>query len=240
MVITRLTTRFVYLLSVLLIQLPTITNAAVGRTDGVSDVSATGEATYSIPITVPSGINGLTPELALVYGHRKTEGLAGVGWGISGLSEITRCGKTIAQDGVTKGVELVTTDRYCVDGVQLRVTTGNYGGQGSRYRTEVDTVGEYVSLGTAGAGPQYWTLRTKNGLNYEYGGTSDSRIETLASGYGSTVIIWALNEISDRNGNEILFTYIEDGTPYGGHRIDYITYRSNPGQSVTSAYKVDF
>ena len=52
--------------------------AAVGRTVGESNVSTSGEAKYVIPIAVPSGINGLTPELALAYGHRQSEGIAGV------------------------------------------------------------------------------------------------------------------------------------------------------------------
>ena len=35
--------------------------AAVGRTPGSFDVTATGEGTYTIPIAVPPGVNGLTP-----------------------------------------------------------------------------------------------------------------------------------------------------------------------------------
>lgn len=44
--------------------------AAVGRTAGTPDVSATGEARYTIPIFTPPGTHGLTPQLALAYGSR--------------------------------------------------------------------------------------------------------------------------------------------------------------------------
>ncbi|MGH8130165.1 MAG: SpvB/TcaC N-terminal domain-containing protein, partial [Steroidobacteraceae bacterium] len=205
--------------------LPGITWAvpAVGRTVGEGDVSASGEAAYVIPITVPPGINGLTPEVALVYGHRQREGIAGVGWGVSGLSEINRCAKTVAQDGLTKNVELSTADRFCVDGVQLRLTSGTYGTAGSQYRSEIDTISKYIAGGTAGNGPAYFTVKNKNGLTYEYGYTADSRIESLASGWTTTAITWALNRIKDGSGNEIVFNYIEDGAPYGDHRVDYIT-----------------
>lgn len=92
---------------------PSVTLAVPGRTIGEGDVSASGEATYTIPIVVPPGINGLTPDLAFVYAHRQREGLAGVGWGISGLSEINRCGKTLTQDGAPDTVNLTTSDRFC-------------------------------------------------------------------------------------------------------------------------------
>jgi hypothetical protein len=214
--------------------------AAVGRTIGNADVSDSGEATYNIPITVPSGINGLTPALALAYGHRQGEGLAGVGWSVSGLSEITRCGKSVAQDGITRTVELSLVDRFCIDGNQLRLTSGTYGVSGSRYRSEVDTIARYIANGTAGNGPAWFQVEDKSGLIYEYGNSTNSRIESLATGWTTTAITWALSKIRDRQGNEIVFTYIEDGAPYGDFRISSVTYRSNPGQGVAAGYSISF
>jgi RHS repeat-associated protein len=236
--LTQVSLHFPVAALVLLVSLET--NAAVGRTAGESTVSASGEATYVIPITVPGGINGLTPEMALAYGHRRAEGIAGVGWGISGLSEITRCAKTEAQDGESKTVELSTADRICMDGVQLRLTSGTYGFAGSKYRSEVDTIARYTANGTAGNGPAWFKVEDKNGLIYEYGNSTDSRIESLASGWTTTAITWAMNRIVDRQGNEIVFSYTEDGAPYGGHRINSVKYRSNPGQGVSSGYSIDF
>jgi hypothetical protein len=40
---------------------------AVGTTAGAFNVSSSGAATYSIPITVPRGLGGLTPQLSLNY-----------------------------------------------------------------------------------------------------------------------------------------------------------------------------
>lgn len=213
--------------------------AAVGRVPGQADVAATGEATYTIPIQVPPGINGLTPELALEYGHRKGESIAGRGWALSGLSVITRCPKNIAQDGTTDSINLATNDQLCVDGVRLQIVTGTQGLAGSTYRTEIDNVTHYQAYSGAGAGPAYFIARAKNGLTYEYGNTTDSRIEALV-GSNTTARAWALSKISDRNGNNIAFKYLEDGAPYGDYRIDYITYRSNAGQGVSTVYKVDF
>ncbi len=219
---------------------PLTSFAAVGRTVGDPNVSDNGEATYTIPITVPNGINGLTPALALFYAHRQGEGLAGVGWGVSGLSEITRCGKSLAQDGVTATVQLSTADRFCIDGNQLRLTSGSYGVTGSQYRSEVDTIARYKANGTAGNGPAWFEVRDKNGLIYEYGNSANSRIESIAAGWTTTAITWALSKIKDRQGNEIVFSYVEDGAPLGGYRISTITYRANPGQGVAAGYSIAF
>ena len=42
-------------------------SAYVGSLGGIIDVGAMGGAVYTIPIEVPKGINGMQPELSLVY-----------------------------------------------------------------------------------------------------------------------------------------------------------------------------
>jgi hypothetical protein len=69
--------------------------AAVGRTPGAFEVSATGEATYTIPIALPPGVNGLTPQIALTYASRSRQAIAGYGWNISGAMAIKRCFSTM-------------------------------------------------------------------------------------------------------------------------------------------------
>ncbi|HSD70373.1 MAG TPA: FG-GAP-like repeat-containing protein, partial [Woeseiaceae bacterium] len=215
-------------------------HAAVGRTAGDGGTSASGEATYKIPIRVPPGINGVTPELALAYSHRNTEGTAGVGWDVSGLSAIVRCADTLAQNGGSDAVSLTTYDEYCVDGNQLRLTSGTQGTAGSKYRSEVDDITRYTAYGTAGNGPQYFIAEAKSGLIYYYGNSTNSRIESLASGFTTTVLVWNLSKIVDRSGNEIVFTWQEDGAPDGEYRILTIDYGGNAGQGVSARYRVNF
>lgn len=208
--------------------------AAVGFTNATADVSISGEATYSIPIAAPRGPNSLTPEIALAYGHRQQESIAGVGWGITGLSSIVRCAKSVAQNGVTDAVNLQVDDRYCLDGNQLRHVSGSYGASGSTYRTEIDMVARITANGTAGDGPSWFKVEARNGLIYEYGNSTDSRIESLAPSDTTTARTWALSKISDRSGNEIRFSYEEDGAPFGNYRIDKIEYRINPSAGLST------
>lgn len=212
----------------------------VGRTLGSSQVTPTGEATYSIPIFAPPGVNGMTPEMALSYNHSLPESLAGVGWSVSGLSAIRRCAATVAQNGGARGVKLTKDDRYCLDGNQLRLTSGTYGNAGSTYRTERDTVAKIVAGSNTVGGPASFTVYQKDGLIYEYGSTGDSRIESIASGFQLTPHTWALSEIRDRSGNQIKFVYEEEGAPTGAFRPLEVQYRVNDTQGQSAGYAIRF
>ena len=77
----------------------------------------------------------------------------------------------------------------------------------------------------------------RNGLVYEYGNSADSRVEAT----GSTTIpkLWALNKISDPNGNYVLFNYTEDNAN-GVYRPISIQYTGNTGQGVAPPYTIQF
>ncbi len=216
--------------------LPLTAFGAVGRTAGGFDVSPMGTANYTIPLTLPPGTNGLTPSLSLRYSHGQGNGLLGVGWSISGLSAISRCKKTIAQDGAAGAATLAVSDGYCLDGNRLRLTGGTYGTASSTYQTEIETFTRVTALGTAGNGPASWEARGKDGLIYEYGNSVDSRIETVNS---STARLWAISRIRDRSGNSIDFVYTEE-TVNGSFRPSEILYTANAAQGIAATTKVAF
>lgn len=219
------------------IVLPVVCSAAivVGRTAAQFAVGPTGAASYGIPIVVPPGIAGVQPNLALTYTSGAGNGLLGVGWDISGLSEIDRCPKTWVQDGETSTPSLLTSDRLCLEGNKLRLTGGTYGVAGSTYQTEIETFSKVTAYGAAGNGPAYFIVKGKDGLTYEYGNTADSRIEVLGS---STPRTWALNKITDRVGNYLTITYAED-TTNGSFRPSEINY-TYPAPGGSAVYKVVF
>jgi hypothetical protein len=215
--------------------------SAVGRTPGTASVSAEGEAAYSIPIAVPPGTNGMTPSLSLEYRHRTQSGLLGVGWSISGLSQIARCPRTIAQDGVLSPVTQTAADRFCLDGQRLVVTNGvAYGSSAAEYRTEIESFARIRSYAGPGVGPQYFTVESPDGRIFEYGATPDSRIDGSAAAAHPLAppFVWALNRIRDRSGNVIDFVYQEG--PGAAFRIASIRYNSNPGAGVASSHDISF
>ncbi len=172
--------------------------AAVGRTVGSYAVSATGAATYTIPIWAPRGPNGLQPHLALSYDSQSSSGYVGVGWALSGISSITRCNSTVAQDGAAAPVALATNDPLCLDGQRLRVTGGTYGTAGSTYQTEIANFEQVTAYGSAGNGPSYFIVQAPNGTRYEYGNGNGSAV--LANGT-TTVLTWYLDKVTDTAGN---------------------------------------
>jgi hypothetical protein len=93
--------------------------APIGATPGSFAVDPSGAATYSIPIFVPPGTNGMQPQLSLNYNSQGGNGLLGMGWSIGGLSVIHRCGATIAIDGIKGGVNYDANDKFCLDGERL-------------------------------------------------------------------------------------------------------------------------
>ena len=148
----------------------------VGATPGQFRVAESGAATY-IPIALPPGTAGMQPALSLNYNSQSGNGLLGVGWSLGGLSAITRCPQTQAQDGVRGSVNYDSNDRFCLEGQRLIVVSGIYGADGAEYRTEIESYSRIVSYGTAGNGPAYFKVWSKSGQVMEYGVTNDSRIE---------------------------------------------------------------
>lgn len=208
--------------------------AAVGNTPGNAAVGANGAAQYSFTLNLQPGTRGLTPSLGLGYSSNGDRGIVGVGWAISGVSVIERCEKTVGQDGVARAIQNDMNDTFCLDGNKLVLASGTYGAANSTYRTELDTYSRITALGVAGNGPASFSVYGRDGLIYEYGNTPTSSIQSVGQ---ATARAWALNRISDRQGNFIDFVWAED-TVYGGFRLEEVQYTGSA--AISAPYKVDF
>jgi hypothetical protein len=210
-----------------------------GQTPGALRVTESGAAEYRIPIRVPPGIAGLEPKLALAYNSQGGNGLLGVGWNLEGLSAITRCPRTMAQDGARGGVNYDANDRFCLDGQRLIATSGAYGADGTEYRTERESFTKVISYGTAGTGPAWFKAWTKGGQAIEYGNTAGNTSESRVEAQNElTVRVWTVNRISDAKQNALTFTYTRNKTT-GEHypaRIDYAISGGDPNASVRFVY----
>jgi YD repeat-containing protein len=198
-------------------------HAAVGTTPGELSVG-NGSAAYTIPIAVAPGVAGMVPDLSLQVSSPGGNGIAGLGGSISGLSAISRCPRTIAQDGVTAGVTHTNDDVFCLDGQRLIPVSGANGVHGTVYRTELDSLSKITSYNThSGGGPVYFLVRTKSGQTLHYGHNADAR---LVLGNQSAVITWSLSLAADAAGNLISYQYNTDKSG-GEHRPTSITYAGN-------------
>ena len=183
-------------------------SASLTPVDGVVSVTEGGGLGYRLPLHVPPGVTGMAPNLALTYSGPAVRGVVGVGWVVEGISVITRCPSTKAQDGYLRGVEFkVVSDHYCLDGQRLVLIAGVEGLALAEYRLERDVFTKVTAYSDPSVteGPARFVVRTKAGLVMEYGATSNSRL--MLDGI-SAASAWAVEQITDLNGNMTSFSYL--------------------------------
>jgi RHS repeat-associated protein len=201
--------------------LETVPTSPIGSIDGSYGVSDRGTATYRIPIEVPPGRAGLQPALSLNYDSGLGDSNLAKGWSLGGLSAITRCARTYAQNRVARAVQF-GADAFCLDGQQLFPIKGVNGEDGTEYRTEVDTFQRVVSRGDPYAGnvrpgpyqgPESFEVHTKAGHVLHFGRTANARIETTIydqpdfSAEAPIRVSWMLDGVTDASGNQLFVRY---------------------------------
>jgi len=201
------------------------TSLPVGAIPGAVDVSPAGAATYTIPIEVVPGTQGMQPNLSIVYNSMGGMGLLGMKWNLAGLSAITRCGQIPYFDNNITAVQFSAQDRFALNGERLVKISGNYGDVGATYATEVENFTRVVSCGGSTGAPLYFVAYTDEGNVIEYGYTTDSK-QKLGSN-NNTILSWYVNKITDVDGNYMTFHY----APATSNEIliDSIKYTGNAG-----------
>ena len=197
----------IYLLAITL--LPQIASAAVGKTEGSFSVSPTGAATYTIPIKVQSGLSDFVPNISLVYSSQSGNGIAGVGFGISGLSAISIAQKNIYFDGHAEAIKEGADNAFTLDGQRLLLIEGPNGQTDSTYRTENEQYNLISITASQNGTPATFQVKATNGTTYKYGNSS-GRL-TLSNGKAYQ---WALDYAEDVLGNYIQYTYAQEGVLY--------------------------
>ncbi|MFQ3246126.1 MAG: RHS repeat-associated protein [Arenicella sp.] len=230
----------------------------VGSDGGSVSVGNSGQATWSMPIEVPSGINGVAPNLTLSLSSSGGNGSLGVGGGLSGLSSITRCGRTVHQDGYAQAPQFLKTDAFCLDGarlVQQNSGSVDYGASGSVYRTEIETFQRIKAIGDHnGTGPASFEVTNRAGAKLIYGASSGTTdVDPLTGVIGA----WKIDALIDSNTNTLHYVYEDVGSnevlltkiSYGGHTSSPIVaehlsvvlvYEDRPDTSTTWSHGQEY
>ncbi len=208
---------------------------AVGADAGRFEVDNNGHGNWTLPILVPPGIGEMVPKLTVSLSTGDTNGLLGQGGQLSGLSSISRCTKTIAQDNIRKDIELNSDDAFCLDGNRLILTSGQYGAADSEYHTELESFQKIIARGSAGgSGPKYFEVHERNGSILTFGDqdTGTSSITTPGDG---AVLEWRISKIEDINGNSIIYQYnnLSDANGIETH-LETVNYGINSGMVTNS------
>lgn len=206
----------------------------VGKIPGEAGTTGSGGATYSIPVYTPPGTNKVAPNIAVSYSSQAGNGVAGLGWNISGLSVIGRTGRNLYHNGIATPVALTDQDAFVLDGMRLNAINGANGANGTIYAGENETYSQIISYGGTVNNPDWFKVIGKDGSVMEYGNSTDSRILTDD---GANVVMWRLNRIIDVNGNYVDLKYANG---YRDSRIDEIKYTGNLNTSLAPYNAIKF
>ena len=247
MMFTQLRTTYYFLvILVLFFSLPSnafVSSDKVGITAGEFRVNEQGAATYSIPLALPGGTAGVTPQISLNYSSQGGDGPMGIGWSLSAGGAISRCPKNMAQDNAISGISFTNTDPFCLNGQRLVLKSGTHGKSGAIYHTEIESFSKVTSYGNAtSAGPLGFTVETKSGETHYYGYVNvvsgdkaislknyqgalekgaDAFIEPSGKTNKSVAKLYYLKAIKDMSGNTILFEYNENNGNTSIQRVSY-------------------
>ena len=188
------------------------------------------------------------PQVSVNYASDGGNGVVGLGASLSGLSSITRCSRTIAQDGVTQGAVLSSNDQLCLGGQRLVLVSGSHGAVGAEYRTEIESFQKIVitnsnTYPSGDPSPLSFTVFNKGGGSVNYGLTDNTRISDPDT---DVVHSWQASQLQDVHGNSLTFEYA-DLSAIGSHgeleieRVPHkISYGGNTGQAISHHLHVQF
>jgi len=183
----------------------------------------TGAATYTYPIKVPSGTNGLQPAIFLTYNSQDNgvPGIAGSSWSLS-ESYIQRNVQYTPYSTPDDTYELIFGGNFD----KLIHYNGAYHTEGEKYYKITFQTGAPNTFGG------YWLLTTKDGTKYRFGYNANSE---AASNQYAFAWRWYLDQVEDAHGNKIYYTYSEnsDGTSYPSS----ITYNNDQKRQIQFTYE---
>lgn len=184
-------------------------NYAVGEITYMTKVDHSGAMTMSVPIEIPQNSKGASPQIGLTYNSNAPNGVVGIGWSISGLSQISRTNKSIYYDGKTEGVKYHNVDAaFILDGIRLIKLSST--ATSITYQTEQGNIKVVASI--SGTLFNYFTVYYPNGNVAIYGNIN---------GTSSTSVSHPLTKMTDLYGNVINYTYTYTNGYYSLNKITY-------------------
>jgi RHS repeat-associated protein len=203
-------------------------------TKGELQISASGAATYNLPIATPPSIKSVAPIINLAYSSGVRGGIAGQGWSINSISAITRISTRRDIDGYVDGVDFDDNDKLALDGQRLLIKTGTYWASGSTYETEYKS-NTRIELKIEGT-TIYFIVTAPDGSRSWYGSKGSGSLQNSVS-----LNSWYIVHFEDVSGNFIDYNY--KTVTYNSSNqlyIDTIVFSGNTAAGVAAQNKISF
>lgn len=188
----------------------------IGEIPCKSSVSPSGAMTLTVPIDIYQNPEGFSPQLSLYYSSMAGDGPLGWGWGLSGVSAISRGNKSIYYDGKTEGVKVGTSDAaFFIDGQRL---------------VKISSTSTQITFQTEqGYTKAYATVTGNEITNFEVK-FPDGRKAIYGRNNG---VDYYVTQITDRVGNVVKYSY----ESYKNHfRLIKISYGRSDQASISFKY----
>ncbi|MBS3992185.1 MAG: VCBS repeat-containing protein [Bacteroidetes bacterium] len=166
-------------------------------TQGTLEISNSGQAVYTIPIAMPPSLRDVAPVVNLVYVSGQLGGIAGQGWSINSISNISRIATRKDIDGYVDGVDFDNNDMLAFDGLRLILQSGSYWNDGSIYQTEVQS-NTKIELKGSGVN-RYFIVTAPDGSRSWYGNFGGMN--------GTDLTAFYIVRFEDTDGNYITYHY---------------------------------
>jgi RHS repeat-associated protein len=216
--------------------------------------NSSGTVNMSLPIEIPSGRQGMQPQLSISYNSESGNGWLGVGWDVN-LPAIT----VDTRWGVPHYFADKESESYLLNGEELlpmiqrsdfvaRNTTGD-----KIFTARVEGAFEKIIRHGNTPATYWWEVIDKQGVKYIYGkynndsGRNVKCVLAAGSNNDGNIAYWALAEVRDLNDNfvkykDTVITHnVAAGSPgYGGKQIYPLSIQYTGSGSTIGLYKVEF
>ena len=201
-----------------------------GKIPVTESTTPTGGRAYALKIPVAAGFR-LVPDISLAYNSQGGNGIAGYGWGLSGLSSISIIPKTRYWHGTQSAARTDDADAaWALDGVPL---LDNEGPDLAATYPLVSARGQVYAKAYRNIEGEltHFTVAYPDGTKATYGWNNN----------GGTKAVYPITEKTDRHGNRITFEYAQPEDGGEDYRVTAIRYGNNgndaPSASILFTYE---
>ncbi|MCB0968039.1 MAG: VCBS repeat-containing protein, partial [Ilumatobacter sp.] len=215
------------------VSLPDGPGTLEGVGENVSVESNMGLMRYSVPVEVPEGFEGMTPQLSFGYSSGGGSSTLGMGWMMS-LPSIER----MTMRGVPRYDE---SDRFVANGGNelVRMSEGIGAGEAAIYRNRFESdFTRYKWVDRAGGTAGYWQVEYADGRVGFFGADANGQVVTSAVEAGAAgTFAYHLVELVDVYGHRVRYDYVKDGAKPLISEIAYVFTDGTPTYTVQFAYE---
>jgi RHS repeat-associated protein len=191
--------------------------AAIGETFSADLFTGTGN--FSVPLELPEGRNGLSPQLSLLYSSGNGNGPFGMGWDLSlpGVRRKTSKGVPRYRDDAANPKK---RDTFVLSGHEDLVAVAEPQPGVTRFRPRSESLFARIDRVRA-AGEDLWRVGARDGTVSVYGG---EQAVVADPSNPERVFAWRLAETTDPLGNRIEYGYRRDRAAWDQLYLEQIRY----------------